>query len=69
MDLDGAGKERNPEVQTGRADDPDLAGARPIDRADWATPVGPQVSGDGVWVSPKETPPSPGEDGQYRLWD
>lgn len=69
MDLDHPNGDDAPSVQTGRADDTDLAPAGPIDRVDWATPVGPQVSGDGVWVSPKEPPATPGDDGQYRLWD
>lgn len=58
-----------PRVQTGRADDVDRAVAPPIDQVDWATPVGPHVSGDGVWVNPKDPPTTLGEDGQYRLWD
>ena len=69
MDFGETNGEEAPAVQTGRADDTDFVPAVPIDRQDWATAVGPQVSGDGVWVSPKETPPSPGDDGQYRLWD
>ena len=58
-----------PKVQTGRADDVDKSAAAPIDQVDWATPVGPQVSGDGVWLTPKDPPTTLGEDGQYRLWD
>ena len=69
MDLDAAQERRNPHVQTGRADDTDLAPVGPIDRADWSSPLGPQVSGDGVWVSPTDPPTAPGDDGQYRLWD
>ena len=57
------------EVQTGRADDIDRSGAVPIDKVDWDANLGPQVSGDGVWVAPVEPPAVPGEDGQYRLWD
>ena len=69
MDLDAAKELRSPQVQTGRADDTDLAPVGPIDSADWSSPLGPQVSGDGVWVSPTDPPASPGDDGQYRLWD
>ena len=58
-----------PKVQTGRADDVDKSAAAPIDQVDWATPVGLQVSGDGVWLTPKDPPTTLGEDGQYRLWD
>ena len=69
MDLDAAKELRSPQVQTGRADDTDLAPVGPIDSADWSSPLGPQVSGDGVWVSPTDPPTAPGDDGQYRLWD
>ena len=67
--IDETVADKSPEVQTGRADDADLAVATPIDRVDWSTPVGPQVSGDGVWVNPKDPPGTLGDDGQYRLWD
>ena len=61
---------RPPEVQTGRADDVDKIPAGPIEQTEWETPVGPQVEGDGVWVSPEDPPAKgPGEDGQYRLWE
>jgi len=61
----------DPVVQTGRADDVDKAPSTPIDQVEWSAPQGPQVSGDGVWVAPSDppSPPTPGEDGQYRLWD
>ena len=69
MDMDSAKQPRNPQVETGRADDIELTPAGPIERQDWGTPVGPQVSGDGVWLNPNDPPATPGEDGQYRLWD
>lgn len=40
-----------------------------IDEATWAERSGPQVSGDGVWVSPDQPEGGEGEDGQFRLWD
>lgn len=67
--VDETVSDKSPEVQTGRADDADRGVGTPIDRVDWATPVGPQVSGDGVWVNPKDPPGTLGDDGQYRLWD
>lgn len=67
--VDETVSDKSPEVQTGRADDADRGVSTPIDRVDWATPVGPQVSGDGVWVNPKDPPGTLGDDGQYRLWD
>ena len=61
---------RSPEVQTGRADDIDAKPTVPIDQIEWAEHVGPQVSGEGVWVAPEDTPNAgPGDDGQYRLWE
>ncbi len=58
------------QVQTGRADDVTPVGAMPLDEVGWATPSRPQVSGDGVWVAPEETPDGEaGEGGQFRLWD
>ena len=61
---------RPPEVQTGRADDVDHVSSGPVDQAEWSTPLGPQVVGDGVWVAPEDPPAKgPGEDGQYRLWE
>lgn len=59
-----------PEVQTGRADDVDRTPAVPLDHVDWATQTGPQVSGDGVWISPDDPKTGgPDDGGQYRLWD
>lgn len=58
-----------PAVQTGRADDIDNSPSTPIDQVQWSNPVEPQLSGDGVWISPTDPPETPGEDGQYRLWD
>jgi len=61
---------RVPEVQTGRADDVDANPTAPIDQVEWAANTGPHVSGEGVWVSPEDSPNAgPGEDGQYRLWE
>ena len=58
-----------PVVQTGRADDTSTS-SMPVDQIGWASPNRPQVSGDGVWVEPEETPDGEaGEDGQFRLWD
>ncbi len=41
-----------------------------IDEVRWAKSRKPQVSGDGVWVSPEQDPEGgEGDDGQFRLWD
>ena len=58
-----------PQVQTGSADDVDNNPAAPIDQIQWANVTEPELSGDGVWISPTEPPAKPGEDGQFRLWD
>lgn len=58
-----------PSVQTGSADDIDKNPNTPIDQVQWATPAEPELTGDGVWISPTDPPDTPGEDGQYRLWD
>lgn len=61
---------KEPEVQTGRADDVDKSPAVPLDHVDWAAQTGPQVSGDGVWLSPDDPETGgPDDGGQYRLWD
>ncbi len=59
----------DPQVQTGRADDVDNNPTTPIDHVQWASPAAPEISGDGVWISPTDPPATPGEDGQFRLWD
>jgi len=58
-----------PDVQTGRADDVDDSLSSPVDQVQWSAPVDPEISGDGVWISAKEPPATPGDDGQYKLWD
>lgn len=58
-----------PQVQTGSADDVDNSPATPIDQVQWASPAAPEISGDGVWISPTDPPATPGDDGQFRLWD
>ncbi len=63
------GVAHTPVVQTGRADEATTS-SMPIDQVGWAAPQRPQVSGDGVWVAPEETPDGEaGEDGQFRLWE
>lgn len=67
--VPGPVNRREPEVQTGRADDVDNAPPTPIDQVQWASPAEPELSGDGVWISPTTPPEKPGDDGQYRLWE
>ncbi len=67
--IPGPASPTEPEVQTGRADDVDRSPATPIDQVQWASPADPEISGDGVWISPKDPPATPGDDGQFRLWD
>ena len=71
LDADMASStEDEPSVQTGRAEDSDAVAAMPVDQMHWSVAGKPQVSGDGVWVSPDETPDGgPGDDGQFRLWE
>lgn len=58
-----------PDVQTGRADDVDASPATPVDQVQWSHLGEPELSGEGVWISPTDPPATPGEDGQYRLWE
>lgn len=67
--IPGPVESADPQVQTGRADDVDNSPTTPIDQVQWASPAAPEISGDGVWISPKDPPATPGEDGQFRLWD
>jgi hypothetical protein len=65
----GPASPSEPHVQTGRADDIDSGGSTPIDQVQWASPSEPELSGEGVWISPKDPPATPEEDGQFRLWE
>lgn len=67
--IPGPAGPSEPQVQTGRPDDVDSGGSTPIDQVQWASPSEPEVSGEGVWVSPTEPPDTPEEGGQYRLWE
>ena len=72
IDITGehATNDIDPQVQTGRSDDVTPVGAMPLDQLGWAAPTRPEVSGDGVWVAPEDTPDGDaGEGGQFRLWD
>jgi hypothetical protein len=67
--VPGAPSSSEPQVQTGRADDIDGGASVPLDQVEWSPQTAPELSGDGVWITPTQPPATPEEDGQYRLWE